>query len=271
MRLPSFDHLRPEDLDEAMAASADGATLYCGGTELLAAMAMGLLRPDRLATLRAIPSLRDVTLIDGTLRIGATATHRDVARSDLVVAAAPLLADVARRVGNVRVRSTGTIGGNLAFAEPRSDVSCALAALDAQVVVSNATTTRSQAIEDFIVGPYETTLDAGEVLVAVELAAAATDVAVYHKLVVSERPIVGVAITRRRSSGMWRLVVGAVGSTMTIIDTGSLDAVDAAIIAGDVDVSADLSGSERYKRAVTRVVIERSRSEAIERAAGVPS
>ena len=43
----------------------------------------------------------------------------------------PRLAVAASRVGNARVRSTGTVGGNLCFAEPRSDLGCVLLALGA--------------------------------------------------------------------------------------------------------------------------------------------
>jgi len=67
------------------------------------------------------------------LTIGATVTHRTLERSPLVRARCPLVASVARHVANVRVRNVGTVGGNLAFADPHSDLATLFLTLDATV------------------------------------------------------------------------------------------------------------------------------------------
>lgn len=263
MTLPPFAYERPADLEAAFAAVADGGVPYCGGTELLAAMGMGLLAPRRLVSLRAIDVLRGCTLGPDMLQLGSTMTHREIAGSAAVMAAAPLLASVAGRVGNIRVRSTGTVGGNLAFAEPRSDVATALMALGATVVVADSARRRRVPIGDFIVGPYETDLTPGELVLSVEIPLGVVDFTVYRKIVFTERPVVGVAIVRLRASGRWRIVVGAVGEQALLVEVGELGDVDAAGIAGDIDISPDLSGTETYKRHLVQVTIQRCLEEAL--------
>lgn len=269
MNLPEFDLVRPDDLAHAAALVADEAVPYCGGTELLAAMGMGLLRPERLVTLRLLPQLSTVSVNRDRLRIGATVTHRDVSRLAAVTAGAPLLARVARRIGNVRVRATGTIGGNLAFGEPRSDVSTALGALDATVVAFGAAGgERRVPIREFVRGAFETALLPGELVVAVEVAVGGADVAIYRKVVFSERPVVAVAVARDAGSRAWRLVVGAVGDRPFHVELGDLSDADPAGIAGEIEMSTDLSGSESYKRHLTETTVRRAVGAARDEAAG---
>src|SRR3990172_7687382 len=116
--IPRFSLARPKTLAEAFEAfsAADGEGAYiAGGTELLQVMKMGFAQFRTLIDLKAIPELHDIEATDGALRIGAAVTHRSVERSPKVVAAFPGLVELERHVANVRVRSTGTLGGNLAF------------------------------------------------------------------------------------------------------------------------------------------------------------
>ena len=125
------------------------------------------------------------------------------------------------------MRATGTIGGNLAFAEPRSDVSTVLIALGARVALADASGSRHVPLVDFLHGAYETDLQPGELLLRVDVPLGAADVGVYRKVTITERPVVGVAVARLRETGTWR------------------------------DVMADLSGSEDYKRHLTEVTVRR--------------
>ena len=262
MSLPPFAWQRAEDLGSALSALADGALPYCGGTELLAAMGMGLVSAERLVSLRGVAELRGVALEGDVLHVGATTTHREVAGSEVVASAFPLLARVAERVGNVRVRASGTIGGNLAFAEPRSDISTLLIAAGASVVVTDGGAQRRVAVEEFLLGPFEPDLEPEELLVGVEVPVGAADVGAYHKVTVTERPVVGVALVPVAAAGGWRLVVGAVGDEPLVVEAASLAEVDADGVAGEVDVVADLAGSEAYKRQLTRVAVAACRDEA---------
>ena len=118
-----FSILRPRSLREAsemLAEGGDDAVAYAGGTELLLAMKQGGLRFDSLVDLKTIPGLATIVERGGGLEIGALATHREISRSPLVRERYPALARLESRIANPRVRATGTLGGNLVFAEPHS-------------------------------------------------------------------------------------------------------------------------------------------------------
>jgi carbon-monoxide dehydrogenase medium subunit len=219
-------------------------------------MSMGLLAPDRVVSLRTVAQLQDCYVDGGTLVVGAGLTHRDVARDALVGNHAPLLAEVTSEVGNIRVRSTGTVGGNLAFAEPRSDVITTLLALDARVRLAAVGGHRELSLSTFLRGPYEVDLRHGELITSIVIPIDKIDYGVYRKIVRSERPIVGVALTYF-AQGRWRLVVGAVGMSATIVEAATPAGFEPTAIADQVDTAADLSGSETYKRHLTQVVIAR--------------
>lgn len=257
--VPPFDYDRAVNLQGALSSLADGAVPLHGGTELLPAMSMGLLSPQKVVSLSRIPELRECSLESGHLLVGAGLTHREVAAKGLIRDVAPLLAEVAEGVGNIRVRSTGTLGGNLAFAEPRSDVATVLLALDAEVRVAGPSGTRAVAMSDFLIGPYEVDLRPGELIVSVALKQGATDFAVYRKVVLSERPVVGVGLAHLVDQARWRLVVGAAGLTPTVIEVEGLADIDTATVVAGIDATRDLGASEEYKRHLASVTIERCR------------
>ena len=133
--VPRFSLVRPARLPDALAAfaAADGdAAYYAGGTELLQVMKMGFAQFGTLIDLKGLAELRGIEeRPDGSLRIGAGVTHREIERSPVVGQRLPGLARLEQHVANVRVRNAGTIGGNLAFAEPHSDPATFLLACDA--------------------------------------------------------------------------------------------------------------------------------------------
>lgn len=257
MTLPDFKYQAAKDLPSALQAVAAGAVPYCGGTELLAAMSMGLLQPEEIVSLRLVQDLRGIELSSTDISLGATTTHRELIHNEHIRNHAPLLAEIAPRIGNVRVRATGTIGGNLAFAEPRSDLSTALIALGAHVTLSDQTATRDVLLEEFIQGAYETQLNVGELLVRVKVPKDAADVAVYKKVTITERPVVGVAVVHLRESDAWRVVIGAVGDQPLVREFKDVAEIDVRELAADVDVLADHSGSDEYKRRLTEVTVSR--------------
>src|SRR4051812_11350922 len=174
--IPRFAYVRPSALDDAFRAfaAADGDGAYiAGGTELLQVMKMGFAQFGTLIDLKGIDALRGITSDAGGLRIGALVTHREIERSAVVAAAFPGLVELERGVANVRVRSTGTIGGNLCFAEPHSDPATLLLAADARVELAGPMGTRSLHLGDFVLGPLFTAREAAEILVAIRIPTAA--------------------------------------------------------------------------------------------------
>jgi len=255
--LPPFALRRPATLDEALGLIDESAVPYWGGTELLLAMKMGLYRPDVLVDLKRLPELTGARVVGNELVVGAGVTHADVAASPVVAEHAPLLADATRTVGNARVRAQGTIGGNLCFAEPRSDIATALIALDARVRLLSSVGAREVPVADFVLGAFYVDRAPGEILVEIAVPLPAPR-GTYLRYRTGERPTVVVALVQR-TGGAHRVVVGAVAEVPFVVDAPALDDLDPAGIARDLDPIADLAGQEDYKRHVTQVYVERAR------------
>lgn len=288
-RLPPFALDRPASLAEVgalLAAHGPEAALYAGGTELLPLLKEGLVRARRLVDLKRVPGLADIRAEGEEVVIGATARHRSVEVSPVVLARCPLLAGVARHVANVRVRSVGTVGGNLAFADPHSDLATVLLALDAEVALWGPAGERRLSLDAFLYGAYETARADDEVLTAVRVRPwPAGTAGAYVKFGVHERPTLGVAaaltVDAAGRVARARVAVGCVDprprrlepvETMALGET--VDALRAraealgAAAAAAVDPAGDLHGSADYKRDMTRVFVRRALQAAGARARG---
>lgn len=252
--LPPFRLLRPRSVPEALGWLNYDRMAYAGGTELLLAMKEGLLRPTHLVDLKGIDELRMVHESEGEVSIGALVSHTQAADHPIVRHRLPGLAKVLQKVGNARVRATGTLAGNLCFAEPRSDVASALIALGSEVEIAAAEDRRRMAVEDFVVGPYATALDPEELLTRI-LVPVRPGRFVYLKHQTTERPALGVALAVNSHVS---LVVGAVGFSPQVFRLDSPADLDAAEIAARVEVVPDLTGSEEYKRNLVEVYLRRA-------------
>jgi carbon-monoxide dehydrogenase medium subunit len=216
--LPPFTIDQPTTLEEASRLLADGGEdvrPYAGGTELLLMMKQGGLRYERLVDVKTIPGLDTIELRDGALWIGALATHLALERSPLLREHLPALAELEGKVANPRVRASGTIGGNLCFAEPHSDPATLLLCLDARAHLHGPDGDRVLPIDELIVGPYETALAEGELLRALEIPLRGPGWrADYRKFQVRERPMLGLALALEldESAGAITAARVAVGS-----------------------------------------------------------
>lgn len=256
--LPVFAHERPETLQDALALISEDAVPYGGGTELLLAMRIGLLRPAVLVDLKRIAELREIRLEGDDLWIGAGASHVAVSEDPLVAQHAAVLVHVERAVGNPRVRHSGTLGGNLCFAEPKSDVTTTLLALDARVVLASARGRRTLGMAAFLRGPYWTDREDDELLVAVTIPREPQRVGVYLKFQTMERPTLGVAAVGWRGSDRRRLVFGAATEVPVRVDVDHPGALDPEAVAAELDCVADLTGSVAYKRHLAAVHARRA-------------
>jgi aerobic carbon-monoxide dehydrogenase medium subunit len=219
MRLPPFRVHRPRSVEEAsrlLAELGDDAAAYCGGTELLLAMKLGLADYSHLVDLKRVDGLRGVDAQKGSLRIGASATHYELESSSVLQAWCPAMAIMSSQVANLRVRSVGTLGGNLCFADPHSDPATFLIAVGASMLCQKEDDTRRIPAAEFVTGPYQTLLEPGELLIAVELPALQDGTGVSHvRMKLHERPVVTVAAMIRLTRGVVsqaRLAVGSVAA-----------------------------------------------------------
>src|SRR5262245_1320992 len=289
--LRPFTLHRPDTAEEAcglLAQLGEEAAPYAGGTELLLLMKLGLLRPRHLVDVKRVTEFQ--AIVDGDhLTIGATATHRTVERSPVVRARCPLVAAVARHVANVRVRNVGTVGGNLAFADPHSDLATLFLTLDANVELISPRGRRVLPLADFTRGPWETARQSDELLVSVRLTPWPREsAAAYVKFGLYERPTLGLAVTLRLEGPPCRAriaearnAVGCVNprplrvpsaeARLAGVELRSLeDAVGSAAdaVASTIDPADDLHGSADYKREMAKVFTRRAVRIAAARARG---
>ena len=286
--LRPFELHRPTtvaDTSALLTTLGPDALIYAGGTEVLLLLKQNLVRADHVIDIKGIPGLGEIAFRDGRLSIGAIVTHRAVERSTVVRAHCPTLAGVARHVANVRVRNVGTVGGNLAFADPHSDLATVGLAFDATVTLRTARGAREQALDDFVLGAYETAREPDEILTAVTLPVPSPrTVAAYVKFGLYERPTLGIAVTMTLEAAAasvtdLRLAVGCVGPRPVRVRSVedrcrglSLDEIAArggehAVAAThDLDVMADLHGSPEYKRDMVRVFAGRVLATVVARA-----
>jgi aerobic carbon-monoxide dehydrogenase medium subunit len=289
-RLAPFELHRAGTVSEAstlMEELGDDAVLYAGGTELLLLLKMGFAAYGHLVDIKPIAELSGIEARDGVLRIGAGVTHRAIERSALVATGWPQLCAMERRVANIRVRSTGTLGGNLAFADPHSDPATFLMAADAQVLLGRHDERRRMSLDAFLVGPYTTALEPGELLLAIEVPAMPRNSGMAHlRFAFHERPAVTVSCLAQVTDGRIseaRIAVGSVGVISVRVPAGEalLDGLDAAdpdpaalTVAGGLaaDASepvADPNGSAEYKHHLVSVLVGRAMRAAIADARGL--
>jgi aerobic carbon-monoxide dehydrogenase medium subunit len=279
VRLHPFRLLEPESLKDAIDALGrlDGeARLVAGGTALVAMIRLGLVKPDRLVSLHRVPALSRIAVEDGSLVLGAMATHADIERARVVRDGWPLLADAVRRVATPAIRTSGTIGGNLAYAEAASDPAPALLCLDAEVRVAGPGGQRVVPIARFFRGFYEAALEPGEIVTAVRVppapAGARGGYVKYTSRSAEDKPLVGVAalVALDASGRCVEARIGLGGAAPTPMRAAQAERAlrgealtDAAVRAAaeaaarEADPLSDLMGSADYRREMVRVWVRR--------------
>jgi carbon-monoxide dehydrogenase medium subunit len=167
----SFDYYRAGSIGEAhrLLREHAGAKLLAGGHSLIPLMKMRLATPTALVDIGRIPDLKGISTRGASLRIGSLTTHAELASSPELGSRCPMLAEAASMVGDPQVRNVGTIGGNIAHADPASDLPTVLLALDATIHAAGPNGERTIPIGGFFQGMMTTALGADEILTAIEV------------------------------------------------------------------------------------------------------
>jgi carbon-monoxide dehydrogenase medium subunit len=285
-----FDYYRADSVDEALELLDEhggaGTELLSGGHSLLPAMKTGLSSPDVLIDIGHIESMSGVSLDDATLSIGANTTYADVIDEPLSHDHAPALADAVSQVGDRQVRNRGTIGGNLAHADPASDLPGAALAVDASVVVQGPGGERTIPADDFFWGMYATDVGEDEIVTRVEVPSASEAVGAYAKKASpsSGYAMIGVAAQLDLDGGRVASAgVGANGAMDHGVRLGPVeDALEgeelteaviedaAALATEDLDeamMMEDLQASAEFRAQLLKVYTERALEAVADRAA----
>ncbi len=221
-----FELLEPRSLREAAGLLDSGETPVrpiAGGTAVMLMMKMGVLRPARLVSLRAVEKRYSTieATPDGGLRIGAMATLSALGRSPVVKSQAPVITRTLRTLSNVRVRNVATVGGHLAHADPHMDLPPVLIALGASITIVSPAGERTLPLDKLYVGYLETTLGRSELIAEVTVPAQGSRRAAYLKCTTrsaDDWPALGVAVVLDTDGAVVRdarIVIGAATDTPT--------------------------------------------------------
>ena len=216
MKASAVDYVRATSLPQALSLLAehgDGAKLIAGGQSLLPALNLRLSAPALLIDIARLPELQGVTVVDGTLRIGAGCTHATLLTHPALAAHAPLIPRALAHVAHPAIRTRGTIGGSLANADPAAELPACALALGAVMVLQGPAGTRTVAADAFFTGLFETALAPGEILVAVEIPLQPGAQWGFAELSRRTGDYAMVGLAAHGTQGAWRLGFFSVGST----------------------------------------------------------
>jgi CO/xanthine dehydrogenase FAD-binding subunit len=274
-------------VDEAVEALAGGARAVAGGTDLVVGARQGKAPlPEAIVAIDRIAELRGITELDGALRLGALATHEEIAAHPVVRERFTALADASAIVGSHATRAQGTIGGNLMNASPAMETGGPLMCLGASVMLQSPRGSRWVAVDSLFTGPGATIAQADELLVAVDVPAPADATGSSYVRLEYRRQmeiaVVGAtaAVTLEGDAvAEARIAITALAPTIRRVEeaetalTGSdgggeaIAAAAAAAAAASVPIS-DVRASEAYRRAMAEVIARRAVTAAVARARG---
>ncbi len=270
----------------ALLAEIEDSKLLAGGHSLIPLLKLRLASPAALIDISRIEGIRGITRENDSVRIGALTTHSELASSSDLRAACPLVSEAAALVGDPAVRNRGTIGGNLAHADPGSDLPTVAVALGAAIEATGPNGSRAIAAGDSFEALMSTALDDGEVMTAVRVPAIQQGQGTaYAKMLhpASRYAVVGAAVVLTVAGGRCTAASVAVGGVeSTPVKAAS---VEAALIGSALDsdsiaqaakaVAADLTGNAiedvfatgSYRKAMAEVYLRRALTAAAQRAA----
>ncbi|GGI02368.1 FAD binding domain-containing protein [Egicoccus halophilus] len=255
-------------------AELDDAHLIAGGVSLSLMVREGFVETDHLVGLGRVDGLGEMARVDGALVLGARVTHDRLAHSESVREVIGCAPRVFGGIGNSRVRNAGTLGGNLAHADPAQDPPLLLAAARAVAEVRSVRGTRDVAVAELATGVFETALEADEVIARVRVPVPATSRRFgYCKLTPNSHDDYGtanaaVALESTPDGSGWslRIVVGAVVATPFVLDVPDVDvdSLEAGLPSAVTEALAtirpqhDRKGTPAYKAALAQVAVRRA-------------
>jgi aerobic carbon-monoxide dehydrogenase medium subunit len=284
----SFDYYRAGSIGEAhqLLRAHAGAKLLAGGHSLIPLMKMRLATPTAVVDIGRIPDLKGISASGGLLRIGSLTTHAELASSAELRSACPMLPEAAAMIGDAQVRNVGTIGGNIAHADPASDLPTVLLALDATIHVAGPNGVRTIPVGGFFHGMMTTAIESDEILTAIEVPVKpAGQGMAYMKFShpASRYAVLGVAAVVSVADGICtsaRLAIGGLlpapvrcSDVERTIEKQSISSDRVSRAAAEVqrvlndDVMGDIFASADYRKAMAPVYVARALTSAFSRTA----
>ena len=249
MQVPGpFEYERATSVDHAIGLLdrlGDTARVVAGGHSLLPMMKLRIANPEYLIDINDLAPELGYVITDPTLvRIGAMTRHREILESESLAAVCPIFRDAERVIADPVVRNRGTLGGSLCQADPAEDLSTVCEALGATCLVRGPSGEREIAIDDFIVGPYETAVEPNEILIEVRIPVRHNTSSAYAKV--------------ERRVGDW--AVAAAGASLTLAgDTIAAARVGLTAVNPDRAALAEISDALAGQPATDEIFAEAGR------------
>lgn len=162
-------YYRPKTFDDYNSISEDNFTLLAGGTDLMPRYERGQKLPGTIIDVKKLPNFIGIKKVDDNIYISAGTTIEEIKNNDLLKKHFNALWQATTDFGSVQIRNRATIGGNICNASPAGDTLPALYAFGAKLLLHSKASERTISIDEFILGPGETILEKGEILLAVIL------------------------------------------------------------------------------------------------------
>src|SRR5271156_5986197 len=173
MKPAPFRYFAATSLEQALQLKAehgDEALFLAGGQSLVPTMNFRLTQPAALIDINPITDLAGVK--NGAaerLRIGALTRYRALERDPAIARYLPLIEEALPHIAHPQIRNRGTIGGNLAHADPASEMPAIVLTLGGKLRAQSVRGERWIEAADFFVGALTTALSTDEMLTEVEL------------------------------------------------------------------------------------------------------
>ena len=263
----NFTFHRPTGLRQAsnMLGKLEEAKILAGGQTLIPTMKLRLASPDNIIDLNAIEGeLSGIELRGRSIVIGAMTKHGEVANSQVVKDALPVLAEVPGSIGDPAVRHRGTIGGSLANNDPNADYPAAVLGLGATIITNK----RRIAADDFFKGMFETALAPDEIITKVQFPIAKKAAYEKFKHPASGFALVGVFVSKRGSD--IRVAVTGAGSNGVFRVASFEEALKKRFSAKSIEgmtipadgMNSDIHGSAEYRAHLVAVLAHRALAKA---------
>lgn len=279
---PPFEYIAPDTIEEALqivAQYGDDCKVLSGGMSLIPLMKLRFASPAVIVDINRIQGLNYINEEGGGLRVGALTRYRTLVRSDLLKARYGCAADCAPQVADPLVRNRGTLVGSLCHADPQGDWGAVMLAMNGSVVARSVSGTREIPVDQFIIGPFQNSLQTGEI--GIEARIPSQGERSFGKYMKLERKVgdfatAGVAVSIGWSGGS----ISHAGIALTGVAAQNIKATSAESVlmgsslnqgtieeaarqaASSCDPKSDHRGSGEYKREIVRVFTVRALSAA---------
>lgn len=284
---PDFEYYAPTRIDDALnllSEHGEDAKILAGGQSLIPLLKLRLASFPYIIDISGIEDMKYIKEEEEQLRIGSVVTIGDVEDNAMVKSSYYILHEIAAQIADPLVRNRGTVGGNITHGDPSNDMPAGMIALKAKLVLQGKKGKRIVDSDSFILEPFTTILEEGEILTEILIPKASTQtggcyikqrknagdfsvaaIAVQLTLNEDERVekagigLVSVAPRPVRAAKAERYIEGEKINDSTVKEV-------AKIIVEESEPSTDFYGSAEFKKKILGIISEDAINLAFERA-----